>query len=59
MIWETSYNNLMLMYYDHTDSIYLSDREKKELPPRLRNKGEEVIKATKENMKIIKSMDWR
>ena len=63
MVWEMSYNNLLMMYYDHTDSVYLSDEERNHLSRGLQNRlahrGEDVIMATKENMEQIKNMGWR
>lgn len=63
IVWGVSYVNLMILYADHPESVYLSDEEFNKLSTplknRLKHKGDSTIKATKENMERIKSLNWK
>ena len=59
VVWEIDYTSLRMMLADKINSVYLSDDEMKKLPADVRSANEEVIKPTKENMELIKNMDWR
>ena len=58
-VWGVSYTTLKLMLADRINTVYLSDEEMKKVPARILQKDERVIKGTKENMDIIKSMSWK
>lgn len=57
IIWEVSYANLMLMYLDHSESIYLNKEEIERLPMNMRDEMGDVIDAgNPENMSMIMEM---
>ncbi len=43
IIYGISYVNLMMMYYDHIESVYLTDKELKKLPARMLANREDII----------------
>lgn len=59
VVWGVSYANIRLLLADYVKEVHLTDEERKRLPANVLHKDEEVIKATKENMDMIRSMDWR
>ena len=58
IVWERSFTNLRLLLADKVNTMYLSDEEMKKVPASIRHKWQDVIKATKDNMSEILSMDW-
>ena len=57
IIWGVSYTNLMLMYFDHPESIYLSKEEIDKLPVDMRNEMGAAIDANDpENVQRIIEM---
>ena len=58
VVWGISYTNLRLLLADKVTSIYLTDDEMKKVPASIRNKDDDVIKATKDTKEMIKAMDW-
>jgi hypothetical protein len=60
VVWGISFATLRLMLADKVSTVYVSEDDKKKIPSRILQKGEDVIKATKENMDMIKSMySWK
>ena len=59
IVWQRSYINLRMLLSDKITSVYLSDDELKKTPAWIKNRSDDVIKPTKENMEAILSMDWR
>ena len=59
VVWGISYATLRLLMADKINTIYLTEDERKRVPGRVLHKDEDVIKATKENMEVIKSMNWK
>lgn len=59
VVWGIDYTSLRLMLADKIVTVYISDEERKKLPASLLGKDDDVIKASKENMEKIMSMDWR
>lgn len=43
IIYGISYVNLMMMYYDHFESVYLTEEEAKRLPAKMRFSKEDII----------------
>lgn len=64
IMWEISYANLMLLYSDHMDSIFLTDDERKKIPSNLIGDASDVIDASdpknaEKVMNLIKNQSWR
>ena len=59
VVWGIDYVSLRLMLADKPTSMYLTKEEMNKLPANLANRNEDVVKADKENMEKIKSMDWK
>ena len=59
IVWERSYANLKLLLLDKMTSVYVTDEELKNIPANIRNRDDEVIMSTKENMETILKMGWR
>lgn len=59
VVWGISYANGRLLLADKVNTIYLNEDERKRVPRSVLSKDEDTIRATKENMDIIKQMDWR
>ena len=58
-VWGVSYATLSLMLADRVNTVYLSEDERNNVPQHILQRGEEVIKASKETMEAIKSMGWK
>lgn len=58
VVWGISYVNLMMLYTDKAESIYLSDEEKKKLGHGFSFDGEVINADDPRNMEKIKSMKW-
>lgn len=56
VVWEISYTNLMMLYSDKTESIYLSDDEKKKLGHGFGFDGEVINADDPANAEIIKAI---
>ena len=60
ILWGISYVNLMLMYYDFPESIFLSDDEMKKVPARYRaDDGVVIDPSTPEGQEMIRKMNWK
>ena len=59
VVYERSYTFLRLALEDKMKDVYLSDEERKKLSPSLLNDDNDSIKATKENIQKIMSMNWK
>ena len=60
VVWEISYINLKLMLADKATSIFVSDEERKKLPPSVFASQTNIIKADDpKNRELIKQMSWR
>lgn len=59
VVWGISYANIRLLLADYVKEVHLTDEERQRLPANVLHKDEDVIMATKENMDMIRSMDWR
>nr|DAL36883.1 MAG TPA_asm: hypothetical protein [Caudoviricetes sp.] len=59
IIYGISYVNLMMMYYDHFESVYLTEEEVKRLPVKMRLPKEEIIDGNDYNaiMKAVKESE--
>ena len=58
VVWGISYVSLMMLYTDKSESIYLSDEEKKKLGHGFSFDGEVINADDPRNMGKIKSMKW-
>lgn len=56
IMWEISYNNLLMLFNDRSDSIYLTDEERKKA--HLRQSGAVINADNPANMAKIKDMHW-
>ena len=56
IMWEISYNNLLMLFNDRSDSIYLTDEERKKA--HLRQSGAVINADNPANMAKIKAMHW-
>lgn len=56
VMWEISYNNLLMLFNDRSDSIYLTDEERKKA--HLRQSGAVINADNPANMAKIKAMHW-
>lgn len=59
ILWGISYVNLMLMYHDKQEYVFLSEKERKEVPRWLLNDEKAMRAEDPETMKKIKQMNWR
>ena len=59
VVWEIDYDSLRLMLADKVNSVFCSDDELKKIPAWAKSGSEDVIKADKDNIDAIKSMDWK
>ena len=59
VVWGISYTAIRLLLADYVKDIHLTEDERKLIPANVLQKDEDVIKATKDNMDMIRSMDWR
>lgn len=58
-VWGVAYTTLQMMLADRVNTVYLSDEERKKVPSYILQKDEELIKASRDTMAQIKSMDWK
>lgn len=56
VMWEISYNNLLMLFNDRPDSVYLTDEERKKA--HLRQGGTVINADDPKNMEKIKAMKW-
>lgn len=56
VMWEISYNNLLMLFNDRQDSIYLTDEERKKA--RIKQGGAVINADDPANMAMIKAMTW-
>lgn len=56
VMWEMSYNNLLMLFNDRPDSVYLTDEERKKA--HLKQGGTVINADDPKNMEKIKAMRW-
>ena len=59
VVWGISYTAIRLLLADYVKDIHLTEDERNHIPANVLQKDEDVIEATKDNMDMIRSMDWR
>ena len=59
IVWGIDYSSLRLMLADKLETVFVTDEERKNIPSWVFSDVGDAIKATRENMAQIKSMDWK
>jgi hypothetical protein len=59
VVWGIDFTSLRLMLADKINTVYCTDEEVKKIPASVKNPTAERIKAGKDTMAEIKSMDWK